>query len=372
MKQINLYKQKIFYYLSTLIFLSIIISCGVFFKSGNNSSNNIPVDIYVGGSSGGEYSADRVAVYWKNGEMIPLSTKRSEVTSIAVINNYIYMGGYYCIDDASMIQADGDMSVPIAGYWKNGKWVSLSNAKYGSSVHGIFVSSNDVYACGWISTREDVRFGGYWKNSKWVGLSNTKNGSSVGTIFLSNNDVYLGGYIKEDHRQIPGYWKNGEWVSFNNAKYGSAVCAIFVSGNDVYAGGTIMVNYIMIPGYWKNGEWVALQYLSERKVASVFSIFVSGNDVYAGGYSRDNSGINIACYWKNGKIIPLMLSEPKFSCVNSIFVFGKDVYAAGYSRDSDGLEIPGYWKNGEWVRLVAKGYSPSVTSIFVVPRPTVQ
>jgi len=57
--------------------------------------------------------------------------------------------------------------------------------------------------------------------------------------------------------------------------------------------------------------------------------------------------------------------------VNSIFVFGKDVYAGGIIRDN-GSDIPGYWKNGEWVKLDAKGYYPSVTSIVVVPRPTGQ
>ena len=198
MKQTNLYKQKIFLYLSGIIFLSLIISCGGFFKSANNSLSHTPVDIYVAGKSEGRDTDDMVAVYWKNGEMIPLSTKPSEVTSIVVAGNDVYMGGYYYINDPSMIQADGDMSVKRAGYWKNGKWVSLSNAKYGSQVYVIFVSGNDVYACGWISNREDVMLRGYWKNGKWVGLGNSKDVSlAANSIFVTGDDVYICGYSKD-------------------------------------------------------------------------------------------------------------------------------------------------------------------------------
>ena len=373
MKQTNLYKQKIFLYLSGIIFLSLIISCGGFSKSG---TSNVPVDVYVGGNSGGDYPNDRVAVYWKNGKMVPLSTKRSEVTSIAVAGNDVYMGGYYCIDDVSMMQADGDMSVPRAGYWKNCKWVGLSNTKYGSSVRAIFVSGNDVYACGRVRNREDVILRGYWKNGKWLGLGNVKDASFVAiSIFVSGNDVYVGGYSKNNVGIFTAcYWKNREWVALPslNEKNDASVTSIFVSGNDVYASGYSRNNYSQIPGYWKNREWVALPSLSENKdTSSANSIFVVGNDVYVGGYSYNNSGIGIACYWKNGKIIPLLLSDPKWSSVESIFVFGRDVYAGGHSRDS-GFDIPGYWKNGEWLKLDAKGDYPSVTSIVVVPRSTGQ
>ena len=315
MKNYNSNKHKNFScytLLAIIIFLSLIISCGGFFKSGNNSLSNIPVDVYVGGNGGGDYPNDRVAVYWKNGEMISLSTKRSKVTSIAVAGNDIYMGGYYCIDDASLIQADGDMSVPRAGYWKNGKWVSLSNAKYGSRVNAIFTSDNDVYACGWISNKEDVILRGYWKNGKWVGLDNVKDVSlGVNSIFVTGDDVYICGYSKN---------KAGIYTA----------C------------------------YWKNREWVALPSLNENKSASASSIFVVGNDVYAGGYSGNNSGIQVGCYWKNGKQIMLTsLSENKDSSVNSIFVSRNDVYIGGYSGNTIGINIACYWKNGKMIQLLS-------------------
>ncbi|MCL1865661.1 MAG: hypothetical protein FWF73_07615 [Spirochaetes bacterium] len=371
MKQTNSYKQKIFFYLSAVIFLSLIISCGGFSKLSNS---NIPVDIYVGGNSGGKYSDDRVAVYWKNGEMIPLETKRSNVLSIAVAGNDVYMGGYYI--DGYTIQADGYNGIPRACYWKNGKRVSLSNAKYGSSVYDIFVSGNDVYVCGWISNREDEISSGYWKNGKWVGLVKAKDGSWLVSIFVSGDNVYACGRSKNsDVKWRPAYWKNGEWIELPslNEKKDAFANSIFIAGNDVYLGGHSYNNSgINIACYWKNGKLIALPSLSENKDASVCSIFMLGNDVYFGGYSYDNSGISIACYWKNDKIIPLLLSESKWSSVNSIFVFGRDIYAVGLIQGSDGFDIPGYWKNGDWVKLDAKGYYPSASSIVVVPRPTVQ
>ena len=368
MKQTNSHRQKIFFYLSAAIFLLLVISCGGFSKLGNS---NAFVDIYVGGNSGGEYYDDRVAAYWKNGEMISLETKRSEVTSIAVADSDIYMGGYYI--DRYIMQTDGYNGIPRACYWKNGKKVILSNAKYGSSVYTIFVSGNDVYACGWISNREDVIFGGYWKNGKWVRLVKGKDGSWVASIFVSGDDVYACGRSKNsDVTWRPAYWKNGEWIDLPslNENKDTFANSIFVSGDDVYFGGHSKNNLgISKACYWKNNELILLPSLSENKDTIANSIFVSENDVYVGGYSYNNSGIGIACYWKNGKIIPLLLSNPKWSHVNSIFVFGRDVYAGGHIRGSDGDEIPGYWKNGEWVRLNAKGYYPSVSSIVVVPSP---
>ncbi|MCL1911078.1 MAG: hypothetical protein FWG13_02600 [Leptospirales bacterium] len=316
------------------VFLLLIISCGYFSKT-----ENVPVDVYVGGNSKTSNTEYQVAVYWKNGEMIPLETKPSGVTSIAVAGNDMYMAGYYI--DTSVILTKGDAGVPIAGYWKNGEWVGLGNAKYWSVAITIFVSGDDVYA------------GGYIKNSS-------------------------------DTNAIPGYWKNGKWIALPSLEEGNAyVYSIFVSGNDVYA-----VVYseeddsgIYRDCYWKNGERITLSVDPEdRYSSSGLSMFVAEKDVYVGGYCKDLfsnfTSVN-AGYWKNGKWAHMTEPQNIFydSGVASIFVFGKDVYAAGgYYKDYAlcghmfGFDIPGYWKNGEWVKLDAKG-RPSVASILVVPKP---
>ena len=86
----KLHKIKVSLFLNfisiSIIFLFFIV-CGSSSKSDNNSLSNIPVDVYVGGNA---FINNRyVAVYWKNGEIVPLSTKHSTVTSLAIAGNDI-------------------------------------------------------------------------------------------------------------------------------------------------------------------------------------------------------------------------------------------------------------------------------------------
>ncbi|MCL1864197.1 MAG: hypothetical protein FWF73_00100 [Spirochaetes bacterium] len=376
MKQFNCYKQKLFFYLSIAASLLLIISCRGSSKLDNSHLSNVPVDVYVGGYS---YSSQSVACYWKNGEMVPLSTKywkndekkprdsteRSRVNSIAVIDGDIYAGGYYIKYDFSLeIQAYGtaEYEVRVACYWKNGKLVSLTYSKYGSEVNSIFICGNDVYAGGFINNRK-AKIGGYWKNGKWVGLSNAKNSSMVNSIFVSGDDVYACG-----NSGGPCYWKNGKWIAlpYLDEKKKTFANSIFVSGNDIYICGYAREDFgIYVAGYWKNGEIIPLLPFAPNYNPNAVSIFVSGNDVYVGGYCYNSRFPTVAGYWKNGKWIALTpIDNKERSQVASIFVFGNDVYAGGYSGD-----IPGYWKNGEWVGFNAKGGVLPVSSIVVVPRP---
>ena len=159
MKQCNFYKLRLFFYLSITVFLLLIVSC-----KGSSILYNLPIDVYVGGRH------DDSAVYWKNGEMVTLSTKYSGVTSIAIVGGDVYASGSILL--GPMVQ--DDYGIPVAGYWKNGKRIVLGNPKYGP-----------------------------------------KYGSGAAAIFVFGDDVYVGGYIDGPNTSVAGYWKNGKWMGFN-------------------------------------------------------------------------------------------------------------------------------------------------------------
>ena len=373
MKQHKIKESLFLKFISISIMFLFFIVC-----SSSYRLNNLPVDIYVGGESFISSTSVPVAVYWKNGEMVQLSrkywksdkdkpihsTEMSRVNSIAVAGDDIYSGGYYVKYDFSANPNDvgtADFEVKVACYWKNGKLVTLSNSKYGSEVKTIFVSGNYVYAGGYIFSK-DAGKGGYWKNGKWVDLS-----SSVESIFVSGDDVYACG----NSRGRPGYWKNNERIALSpiSEKERTYTYSIFVSGNDVYVCGEGRNDLgVATACYWKNGELIPLLSFESKYNSKGASIFVSGNDVYVGGYSHNRRFPSVAGYWKNDKWIALTpIDNEASSEVTSIFIFGNDVYAAGDCISNNGRHIPGYWKNGEWVGFNAHGGPDTVSSIVVVP-----
>jgi hypothetical protein len=381
MKKNNSNKHKIFYcytLISIIIFSLFIISCG-----SASLNSNMPVDVYVGGQSFISTTNVPVAVYWKNGEMVTLSTEYSRVTSIAVKGSDVYAGGYIIKFDPSIPSEYEVASITVPGYWKNGKWVGLSvlASKKSSSVETIFVAGDDVYTGGYSTDRSNNSVASYWKNGKWVGLtSNSKYDSCINSIFVLNNDIYACGYMMGKGIEIPVYWKNGECAELpvlSDKKYGITK-SIFVSNNNVYiCGSSKNSSGIITACYWKNGEIILLLPSDHKYTLYANSIFIFGKYVYIGGYLRNKYSTPfariIAGYWKNEEWMTLNpIDNRKNSEVSSIFVYGKDVYAGGYCDNSNGDTVPGYWKNGEWVGFNTKGGNDPVSSIVVVPSPAGQ
>ena len=385
MKQYFVDKDKFFYWyalISIMIFSLLIISCGSSIFN-NTFSSNVLVDVYAGGNSMISSTNYPVAVYWKNGEMVVLSTESSGVESIAVAGNDVYAGGYIMKYDLSIPSEYMVDSIAVPGYWKNGEWVGLSvlNSKNHSSVETMFIDGADVYAGGYSTNRSNIRVAGYWKNKKWVGLtSNSKYDYCVNSIFVVNNDIYACGYMQIKGIQTPIYWKNGECVELpflSDKQYGNAN-SIFISRDDVYISGSSKnTSGNIVACYWKNSGIIPLLSSDPQYELEANSIFIAGKDVYIGGYSRNRYytlfASLVAGYWKNDKWIALVPFDNKESSkASSIFVYGKDVYVGGYCKNSRGDEIPGYWKNGEWVGFNARGDLSPVRSIVVVPKPAGQ
>jgi hypothetical protein len=70
----------------------------------NQQTNNSSVDIYVAG----DYN--RIAAYWKNGQLIQLALSESIARSIAVVGNDVYVAG----EEGDLFRYGNN----IAKYWK--------------------------------------------------------------------------------------------------------------------------------------------------------------------------------------------------------------------------------------------------------------
>lgn len=300
-------------------------------------SNNTPVtkvslpkqyDIYVAGASYNGKTSKHTAVYWKNGQPIPLTDGQSdaEATSIVVIGDDVYTSGI----------VDGQ-----AVYWKNEHQIQLSN-KPGAwaRVYSIAVVANNVYVAGYERdtrrTLDDIAI--YWKNGVPELLPGS-NRSTAKSIAVVNNDVYVIG--SENYKTA--YWKNGQKVaSLNNGL--DEVSAITQLDGVAYAVG----NKNKQAAYWKNGRTEIVTTGLSRAVC----IAVSGDDVYAGGIIDSNGTGYIedgdkGVYWKNGQAVAELSVDGDPLWPTSITVAGSDVYITARNQ----FKGERLFKNGQEVRL---------------------
>ena len=232
----------------------------------------------------------------------------SLVYSVFVSGNDVYVSGY---DNR-------------AGYypvcWKNNVPMALNmgdrTGVFGFA-YSVYVSGNDVYVAGTIQTPPVIE-AVYWKNSDAPVVLSSSTGGQAGdpannitanSIYVSGNDVYACG----NNETKPVYWKNGVAVQLPGA---TDAYSIFVYGNDVYVAGAVygsfQAGYQAV--YWKNGVKIALDDINNlgRLVSYTSSIYVKNGDVYIAGYENGQS-----VYWKNGELIHLPLTSPGTQSSNS-------------------------------------------------------
>src|SRR5580698_6768567 len=101
------------------------------------------------------------------------------------------------------------------------------------------VIPSNVYIVG-----ESNDSGIFWNAGKSEYLTDSLigfDGSGAYALFVSGNDVYIGGEVSTiNQANAPAYWKNGvvTYLTAPVANNNAWVNSIFVSGNDVYAAGT--------------------------------------------------------------------------------------------------------------------------------------
>lgn len=180
-------------------------------------------DVYVVGSDG---SPSGGAKYWKNTTAIHLPGLGSTL-SIAVEGNDVYVGG-------EQLNANNKR---VAIYWKNGQIIPLSDGTRDARLRSIAVDNGVVHATG--SESDPVSgysIGKYW-NSKGVSvnLSNATNWVNPYAIAVYGNDVFISG---DQHDGFNGgnyiiakFWKNGIETDIGNKTSGvvSQARGIFVT-----------------------------------------------------------------------------------------------------------------------------------------------
>lgn len=159
-------------------------------------------DVYVVGQNTSDESYS-VATIWKNGTPTRLNPMPTHVPSyanaISILNNDVYVVGRCIVEEN-----DWNMT---AVYWKNEEMIPLSTKD--SYAVDITTSGDDVYICGREMT-EGVSIAKYWKNGIEFDLSDGTINSGASRVVVEGEDVYVTGYeeLRKDF-YIPVFWKNG-------------------------------------------------------------------------------------------------------------------------------------------------------------------
>ena len=300
------------------------------------------VDIYLSGSS----------KYLKNNVAFDLESVSGFSSSGNLID--VQGGNVYSAGNISRT------SQRIAAYWKNGQINLLepSNSASFSNVEDISVSGNDVYAVGSVTQYSPFYYYKcYWKN----GVRTTLDGSNYSGSFsqptssvmkIDKGDVYI---ASQNYYNIykPVYWKNGvmQNLSFSLPINSVDINCIDVENNDVYIAGLALdVNNTRIGFYWKNNTFHRIE-----GCETIFAIDVLGSDVYAAGKTATGMA-----YWKNGQKTDIAFGNS----VTNIQVVNNDVYISA-QQITETTNITKIFKNGVEISTASGiGYS----QVFVVEK----
>ena len=246
-----------------------------------------------------------------------------------------------------------------ATIWKNGTATDLPD---GTIATGVFVSGNDVYACGYkriILTNK----GRYWKNGVATILSSSYNSITVNSIFVSGGVVYCCGSVQnlaEGYKAC--YWKDGVLTILSNVAGNNAddeATGIYVSGTNVYICGTVREGaFDPITKVWKivganNPTVTALS----TNVIDTFAtgLTVIGSDVYVSGHEQNRNRTNRKpVYFKNLVKTYLPISSGAVEGnTKGITASGSDVYSSGYELSNLASSQSYFWKNGVATNLTS-------------------
>ncbi|CAM3735883.1 hypothetical protein MUGA111182_06195 [Mucilaginibacter galii] len=335
-------------------------------------------DIYIAGDE------NNTATYWKNGEAVRLTDLNnfSHASGIAVFGNDVYVSGYKTNNKDAVYESgssqhtvvtDSKNKVPqrngtIAGYWKNKKFMDITDGTVNAEASSIAVIGNDVYVAGYECDGQKAASGSddlnnavakYWRNGQPVVLTDGINVARATSVAVKNSDVYVVGYeqLGQNQSKELRYWKNGKRINIKidkNIGHGSdysEAYSVFVVGNDVYIAGAESG----LATYWKNGNPVKLidpiksqpGQVDNIIVSKASSIVVNGTDVYVAGTQDTLASMNtVAKFWKNGK--PLSLTHAPEDLKSNVFIAlsGKNACLAYSLADKSDKRTARIWKHG--------------------------
>ena len=202
---------------------------------------------------------------WKNGVASPLKTTSTasiggsnggyyENNAIAVNNGDVYVVGAQSLFTSTVLKAT---------IWKNGTPTDITDGVSAPSAwaNAVCVSGSDVYVAGIEEIRDPVTNGiinrapTLWKNGVVIPMSAPINSlfNTVYCILVVGSDVYVGG----QYNGVATVWKNGAIINTSAYAVAENVSSMFLYNNtDLYFGGASSVSGEN--GYWKNGNFVIM------------------------------------------------------------------------------------------------------------------
>lgn len=266
----------------------------------------------------------------------------------------VYVGGQYKLND-----------VWVPAYWKNGNLVTLSSSTEGT-LTSLTISNDEIYAAGSLDGKAT-----YWRNSMPFHLLNNSSSSQANAIYVSDGSqpdvIVTGSEITENFSTNHYYWKNGiahqlDAGSAQGIQRIGGSSALAVNQDNIYIAGTIYGDPYTnkYAAYWKNG---VVHMLEEATTSYAEAIFVEGSDIYVAGQIYDASvGSLVAAYWKNSMVVKL---NNKYSGLNTLKIINGEVYAGGFEVTPDGDLIAVYWKNGNKVTIGTSGNGASTIATSI-------
>jgi hypothetical protein len=263
-------------------------------------------NVYVAGSTNGK------ATIWKNGIAADLADGTT-ATDVFVSGNDVY--------------ACGQKQITLTGkgrYWKNGVATTLSSDYNSVFVNSIFVSGGVVYCCGSVQNVAEGKKACYWKNGVATILSNSAGNSADDTatgIYVVGNTTYVCGTVREGaYDPITKVWKivgaNTPTVTplSTNAKDTFAT-GITVVGSDVYVVGheQNINGSSRKPVVFKNSDKSYLPFSASAVEGNAKDITASGTDIFVSGYDLNNLASSNSYFWKNGVATNLTSPTTEFN-----------------------------------------------------------
>ncbi len=268
--------------------------------------------LYVGGDfdKAGEVNANNIA-RWNGSNWSTvgnLVATNGEVRAFAVIGSDLYVGGYFIVSNVPW-------SWGVAK-WDGSSWSSLGEGmiwinpengiRQGGRVYSLAVRGNELYAGGCFN-----RAGGIPANNiaKWDGSSWSPLGSGIGSsdnycwnkvisLAVVDNDIYAGtGNI--DNRKLMK-WDGQTWSTIGgdefNGHYLSWVNALAVRGSELYVGGRfITIGELTTENIAKlNGnDWSSFgNGVDGEDYIQLNAIAVMEGELYVGGWFTEVGGLN--------------------------------------------------------------------------------